>query len=302
MAAVMPRTSSPRPNFSLSRWIAGNKVLAYALGFSILLHAILLTIRFVAPEMLDIKAKDPGLEVVLVNTKSARAPAKGDYLAQNALEGGGDRDKGRASTPLPNLGITQQGDALTDAQRRLEELDAEQRRLLSSLRREPSFTEPNDQKRKPTEAATTNANDQVDSTRAMMSQAAIVESRIQEEYKRPKKHFYGASATEYSAALYVDNLRTKIERWGNLNYPDAAKGKVYGSVQMTIVLDKDGQIYEVVLDKSSGNKILDEAAMNIVKRAAPYGRFTTQMAGEYDLLSLTRTMIFSNDSVESRSN
>jgi protein TonB len=317
MAAVMngpgspgPRTpaprnpvpGAPRPSgrFSPAAWVRANKVLAIAIGVSVLAHVALLFVNFVAPELLNVKAVDPGLEVVLVNTKSSRAPNKADVLAQNALEGGGDRDKGRATTPLPNVGIEQQGDSLVDAQRRLEQLDAEQRRLLSSLRQAPSFTEPNDQKRKPTDSAQNLANDPTDSTRATMDQSAIVEARIQAEYKRPKKHFFGTSAKDYSAALYVDNFRTRVERWGTLNYPDVAKGQNYGSVQMTVVLDKDGQISELTVDKSSGNKVLDAAAMNIIRRAAPYGRFTEQMAAEEDLLVITRTMIFSNDALETR--
>ncbi len=305
MAAVMNRPGLPQPTqFSLSRWMADNVVLTLALGASIALHLVLLTIRFVAPEMLEVKARDPGLEVVLVNTRSpnAQKSPKAQFLAQSTLEGGGDRDQGRGSTPLPNVGIEQQGDALAETRRRLEELDAEQRRLLQSMRAQPSLVDPNDQKRKPSDVRNAAASDTTDSTRAMMNQAAIVEARIDAEYKRPKRHIFGSNTNEYVAALYVDNFRTKVERWGNLNYPEAAKGKVYGSVQMQIVIDRNGLIEELKIDKSSGNKVLDEAAMNIVRRAAPYGRFTDQMSREMDLLVLTRTMIFSNDAVENRSN
>jgi protein TonB len=100
--------------------------------------------------------------------------------------------------------------------------------------------------------------------------------------------------------MYYDNFRQRVERWGNMNYPEAARGKVYGAVQLTIVVDRDGQIVELAIDKSSGSKLLDEAAINIVRRAQPFGRFSDRMRAEMDLLSITRTMIFTNDTLEAR--
>lgn len=296
-AAVLP--SSPS---ALSLWIDRNRMLAYALGISVGIHALLLTIRFVAPEVFHLKAEDPGIEVVLVNTRSERKPTKAEVLAQAALEGGGDKDKGRATSPLPNVGITKQGDALQDTRRKLEQLEAEQKKLLAAVSNPKAAIEPLVDKKTPVdEQLDPTAEDLVESAKAFARQAAIIDARIEAENKRPKKHFYGTSAKDYSAAMYVDAFRGKVERWGNLNYPAEAKGKLYGQVQLTVVIDKLGQIQTLEVNKSSGNRILDMAALNIVRRAAPYGKFTSQMAAEMDLLSITRTMIFTNDALETRS-
>lgn len=296
MAAVMNR-----PMQAWHAWFAQNTVLAGALLFSISLHAVLLMIRFVAPQVFDVKAQDPGIEVVLVNTRSERKPSKAELLAQANLEGGGDKDRGRSATPLPNVGIERKGDALEEARRRLEQLDTEQRKLLSSLMRNAQTTTPPDPRKTPSlKPNDVHAQELDETTRALARQAAIVEARIQSEYKRPKTHFLGASARDFVAAMYYDNFRQRVERWGNMNYPEAARGKVYGAVQLTVVVDRDGQIVELVIDKSSGSKLLDEAATNIVRRAQPFGRFNDRMRAEMDLLSITRTMIFTNDTLEAR--
>jgi protein TonB len=298
MAAVM---NPSRPLQAWQAWYAQNTVLAGALLASLALHAVLLTIRFVAPQVFDVKAQDPGIEVVLVNTRSERRPSKAELLAQANLEGGGDKDRGRATTPLPNVGVERAGDALEEARRRLEQLDAEQRKLLSSLMRNVNTTAP-DPRKSPTLKPNDTPSMQTDETTlALARQAAIVEARIQAEYKRPKTHILGASARDFVAAMYYDSFRQRVERWGNMNYPEAARGKIYGAVQLTVVVDRDGQIVELKIDKSSGSKVLDEAAINIVRRAQPFGRFSDRMRAEMDLLSITRTMVFTNDTLEARS-
>lgn len=295
--AVAALSDTP-PGFS--RWVASNRMLAYALAVSVGAHALLLTVRFVAPQVFHLRAEDPGLEVVLLNTRSERKPSKAEVLAQVALDGGGDKEHGRATSPLPNQGASKDGETLREQRRRLEQLEAEQQKLLAAVRSRVHTVEPVVD-RKSTEARLDpDAEDLVDSARAFARQAAIVDARIEAENKRPKKHFFGTSAKDYSAAMYVDAFRTKVERWGNLNYPAEARGRLYGQVQITVVIDKEGRIYGLEINRSSGSRVLDLAALNIVRRAAPYGKFTAQMTGEMDLLSITRTMIFTNDALETR--
>ncbi|WP_085315109.1 energy transducer TonB [Derxia lacustris] len=296
----MTETLSAPRRFDLRDWYDRNRVLAVALAASFLLHGLGLTIHFVAPETFEIKAKDPGIEVVIVNSRSERAPAQADVLAQVALEGGGDHETKRAGTPLPNVGVEKPGDALNDAVRKLQQLEAEQKKLLSSLDKNGRPIAAANDAPTPAPDPKLNGADLIDSARAYARQAAIVQERIEEENRRPRKHFFGTGARDYSAALYVENFRSKVEKWGNLNYPEEARGKVYGAVQISVVIDADGSIVDIGVDKSSGHKLLDQAALNIVRRAAPYGRFTAQMKGEMDLLSITRTMMFTNDQLETR--
>ncbi|MCA3164036.1 MAG: energy transducer TonB [Burkholderiales bacterium] len=281
----------------LSAWIAANTLMALALAGSLGAHALILTINFIMPQFTAVKAQDPGLEIVLMNAKSERAPTQADVLAQVNFEGGGDKDRGRATSPLPNTGMIVEGDALAETRRRQEEFEAAQRALLSQL--QMSKLQLQQQKQiaeKPQESGL----DLADAIRQIQRQQAIIENRIEEENKRPKKHHFGTSAKDSAAALYVENFKQRFERWGNQHYPDVARG-VYGQVQITVVIDKFGQIYSLELSKSSGNKALDNAALNIVRRAGPYGRFSGDMAKQMDLLSITRTVIFSQGSLETRS-
>ena len=301
-AVVMPPPPSPASAAgSLRGWVRQNVMLSVALGVSIAVHAALLTIRFVAPETFNLKTEDPGLEVVLINTRSERAPVKADVLAQVALEGGGEHERGQASSPLPNLGVDVHGESLTETRRRLEQLEQEQRKLLAAVRKTRSTIQTTDRKTPQEAALDPAAADLDDAARAFMRQAAVIDARIEEENKRPRKHFFGTSAKDYSAAMYVDAFRHKVERWGNQHYPIEAKGKLYGQVQVTVVIDKDGRVHTIELNRSSGSKVLDAAALNIIRRAAPFGRFTSQMSAEMDLLSITRTLIFTNDAFETRS-
>ena len=118
-------------------------------------------------------------------------------------------------------------------------------------------------------------------------------ARQWDEYqKRPKKNFVGARATEYRFARYVDDWRIKVERVGNANYPADARGRVYGSLRMTVAIKSDGSVDTVEIDRPSGYQILDRAAERIVKMAGPYSPFPADIKRDTDILVITRTFIF----------
>lgn len=291
----MSAASLPPSSHSFSAWFANNTLLAVALGVSLLAHALFLTLHFVAPDWLETKLQDPGIEIVLINSKTERIPTKAEVLAQANFDGGGDKDQGRATSPLPNTGHTQDGDSLSEARKKIENFEAEQKALMSLLQEVKQRSG-----ERVSEQPDLSATDLMDSAKQIAREAAIIESRIEEENRRPKKHHFGTSARDSAAAMYVDNFRQNVERWGNDHYPEAAKGRVYGTVQITVVLDKNGQIYSLDLNRSSGHTVLDQAALNIIRRAGPYGRFSSEMTRQMDLLSITRTMIFTNDALETR--
>ena len=115
-----------------------------------------------------------------------------------------------------------------------------------------------------------------------------------DEYqKRPKRAFVGANVREYAFARYVEDWVTKVERIGNLNYPEAARRQgIYGSLKLTVSIHSNGQIEAIEIDRSSGSKILDAAATRIVELAAPYAAFPEDMRQKADILSITRTWTF----------
>lgn len=126
---------------------------------------------------------------------------------------------------------------------------------------------------------------------------ARLEARISQQWdeyqRRPKRAFVGANTKDYDFARYVEDWATKVERIGNLNYPEAARRQgIYGSLRLTVSLYSDGRVEKIDVDQSSGSKILDSAATRIVEMGAPYAHFPKDMNEKVDILSITRTWTF----------
>jgi len=127
------------------------------------------------------------------------------------------------------------------------------------------------------------------------SLSAQIRRKLQAKAERPRRKFISASTKEYKYAYYMEAWRAKVERVGNLNYPDAArKDKLSGSLILDVALNKDGSINQITVRRSSGYQILDDAALRIVKLAAPYSPFPDHIREETDILHITRTWQFLN--------
>ena len=102
-----------------------------------------------------------------------------------------------------------------------------------------------------------------------------------------------ARTREHEFAAYLDAWRRKVERVGNLNYPDdAARRGLSGDLLLEVALNPDGTVEDIALRRSSGQRILDEAAVRIVHLAAPFERFPEAIAREVDILHIQRTWVF----------
>ena len=113
------------------------------------------------------------------------------------------------------------------------------------------------------------------------------------DQKRPKRRFVGARAEEYRLARYVEDWRMKVERIGNLNYPEAARAnKLYGNLVLTVSIRSDGTIENVAVNRSSGQRVLDAAAVKIVQMAGPFAAFPPDIKRDTDVLHITRTWMF----------
>ena len=116
---------------------------------------------------------------------------------------------------------------------------------------------------------------------------------------RPRHKYVNARTQEYRYALYMDAWRAKVERIGNLNYPEEAKRRhLTGSLVLDVALKADGTVASISVLRSSGQKLLDDAAMRIIELASPFAPFTPEMRGETDILHITRTWKF-NETVVS---
>ena len=234
------------------------------------------------------------MDVVLVNAKSATRPVKADALAQANLDGGGNTDqKLRASTPFPNVPDRDPSRELKAAENRMKQLEAEANELMRSMKSNAKVTQVDSMPQGTATKSDQEARDVMEKALEIQRLEAQVRRQYQQYQERPKRQFVGARAAEYRFAVYVDKWRQKIERIGNLNYPEEAKSKkLYGSLQLTVAIKADGEVESVEINRSSGHKVLDQAAVRIVRLAAPFERFPDNIRADTDILHITRTWTF----------
>lgn len=254
------------------------------------MHGALLAIRFAPPDAFQFKPMDAGLEVILVNAKHDRKPLKAEALAQANLDGGGNAEAGRSKSPLPDMRRSEDGENVKAIQRRIAELE-EQQRMLAQTSRKSTFSSPSmKEQTRPKEAQPkAQGTDASDSAQEILRREAEIAKRIEDENKRPKKTFISPSTREVGYAMYYDSVRQKIEKTGTLNFPQKDGKPLYGKLTMSIAIYQDGSIYAadrdggITIDRTSGNQALDEAAKRIVRRSAPFGAFAKNMrSGDKD--------------------
>ena len=267
--------------------------LQIALGASLIVHAALLTVRIVDPEGFNRVFQDTPLEVVLVNARSMDKPDRAQAIAQASLAGGGEAEKGRATSPLPPSALMQFGDAAQDEQRRqIEEMQEQMMLILAQKKRELSAMPPADPrlaKSNPQVAA------QEERRRHLMKQLAEIEKRIHEENARPKKRFISPATREEVYAVYYDTLRRRIEERGTTNFPQAAGRKLYGELTMAVTVNHDGRVLDTEVVETSGNVTLDRRAVTIARAAGPFGRFNDAMRRKADQIEVVSRFKFTRD-------
>jgi protein TonB len=266
-----------------------------ALAASIILHGALLAVRFGMPDASKLRSLPQTLDVILVNSKSPTRPTAPDALAQANLDAGGNTDENRrAKTPLPVTREVERGDDTKRARKRVEDLEAKQRQLMTKLAQAKTAVPVEEAKPTPSREppAPVSGADLMTSALALARMEAQIARQIDEYNKRPRKQFVGARAAESRFAMYVEDWRQKVERIGNLNYPEGARGRIYGSLRVTVSIKPDGSIDDIQVDRPSDHKVLNEAALKIVRLAAPYAPFPPEIKRDTDILVITRTWTF----------
>ena len=266
--------------------------LQIALGVSIAVHAVLLTVRFVDPERFNRVFQDSPLEVILVNAKSNEKPDKAKAIAQASLAGGGQLEKGRATSPLPPSALMALGDASEDAQRKVESLQEQQSQLLAQIRKALASLPPPDLQ---TQANNPARAEREEKRRQLIMLLAEIEKRINEENARPKKRYISPATREEVYAVYYDELRHKIEEKGTVNCPEQAGKKLYGELTMVVTVNFDGRILNTEVVQTSGNLTLDRRAQSIVRGTGPFGRFTEAMRRNADQIVVVSRFKFTRD-------
>lgn len=261
-----------------------------ALLLSLFLHMILLGLHFTTKHN-NTPYKAP-LEVILVNAQSKKAPEKAQALAQVALDGGGQADKGRATT-LPSEADDEVSQReLKSSKQRLEALEAMQRQLSGQSIQAQQHTD------KALHQDDRQGNDERQQRALEIKRLqAQISDNIKTYNERPRKHFFSPRTSPYAFAMYEEAWRHQVEQLGNANYPEELKGKIYGKLRLTAYIRADGSLEDVEIDRSSGSAVLDRAAVRILRLSAPFSVFSSEMRQQIDVLAITRTWVFSRDKV-----
>lgn len=268
--------------------------LAATIVFAVLTHLIvILGVTFVHEDRPEPRVTT--LDVVLVPRSSDTPPDQADFLAQaNQDSGGNDDERVRPETPPPPPTAGALATMVADASAQGQPAGSSRtprdaRRTSASLAAGAS-----DSAAAPAPGA--DAAPTESRSLEMAALSAEIERKLRTWAERPRRKWISARTREDRFAAYMVEWRRKVERVGNLNYPDqAARRGLSGNLLLEVALNPDGTVADIALRRSSGEPILDDAAVRIVKLAAPFAPFPPGIAEDVDILHIERTWFFHSD-------
>ncbi len=266
---------------------------------SVMIHvAIIYGIGLALPDRPRPEKNSQALEVVLVNAKSQKKLVIADAQAQHNLDGGGNTDeKRRAQSPLPVMPEQKPDAEVKLALRRVEQLERQARQVVTQAKSPTPVESAPPSKAAPAAEAESKAELSASDIMQRSMELARLEAKISRDWdayqQRPRRRFIGSRTQEYRFARYVEDWRQKIERVGDLNYPQGARDqRLHGRLVVTVAIRADGTVEAIDINTPSGHKVLDDAARHIVRLAAPFGAFPPDIAKDVDILHITRTWTF----------
>lgn len=274
--------------------------LGLTLFFAVVVHALVILGVTFSREINKEPASTPTLEIILAHNPSKTKVENPDFLAQAHQEGGGTsetRHRPMAPPPAPASGA--QGNApVSQSPASVKAAPAPVPEQVTTQRSPEQRPIPADET-SPAPQVPSAAVELVMRSREIARLEAELSDSIQTYARRPKHRFISARTAEYRDAAYLAAWQAKIETVGNLNYPEEARRRnLHGQLLLDVALNPDGSINDIKLIRSSGQKVLDDAAMRIVKLAEPFGAFPEGMRKDTDVLHITRTWQFLSNRLE----
>jgi len=291
--------------------------LNFTILFSILLHlTILLGVGFSVSSPPKNSAP-ANLDITLVKQKTELEPEDADYLAQANNEGGGETDE-KSPTPTPIKPLIKPNNRDVSKTKQIQAPKArvqptptktveKPKKLITQQQAERKVASSEEivKKTQKQRQATPQLKPILSASELMAKARNDISLREQQldlaaksVSKRPKKRVLSSRTKEFSAAAYHEAWRKKVERIGTMNYPQEAKQKgINGSLILAVDINPDGSVSPdgITLIRSSGHKLLDDAAIKIVRLASPYAPIPENVLKNYDLVTITRTWKFETD-------
>lgn len=270
--------------------------LGLTLFFAVVLHAIIILGVTFAPDEDNNEEVPPSLDITLVHQKSSEEIEDAELLAQANLAGGGNAEEtSRQASPastaanIPDPGsATASSIAATPPPQ-----EAKQSQIVMTQEKASHQTVITEMTPEVKQQQQITAAELMARSKEIAALSAEI-NRTMESYAGREKHrFISARTREFRDAAYLDAWRSKIERIGNINYPEAArKRNLSGSLILDVALRQNGTVQEITVRRSSGHKVLDDAAKRIVRLASPFAPFPEEMKKDTDILHITRTWQF----------
>jgi periplasmic protein TonB len=275
--------------------LSNNDSLLIALFVAVIIHIVLiLGMSFTTPQPEKI---NKSIDITLVNTRVKNAPKKADFLAPENQLGVGEKKTKKPEPPPQKL-----SDQENTQVKQIKKIASEESKPKEVQK---TVTQQKNEKKVVTASknAVVNQHEKHPQLTAESLQQQIAQLGAEIRQSQPSadqakiKFVDSVSAHKYVAAQYMKDWERKVERTGNLNYPEAATKKNFsGTLTMDVGINFDGSIYSIRISRSSGNPALDEAAKNIVRMSAPFAPLPLELHKELDVLVITRVWKFSDES------
>lgn len=282
MAALIPPT----------RVGSGDRLSMTILLTAIFHGVIILGITFTSDD--DKSDTAPTLDVIIVQSQKSKEPVKADYLAQISQDGGGNSDKKLRATDMFSAPTLSETPGIAPEQSVASVNKIQQINKNKLLTQKNSSYSVNTEIDISKEEQPTPPSEQTPDFKAEIARlAAELDKTTQEFANKPREKFINSRTREHVAATYMRKWIDKVERIGNLNYPDAAiRSKLSGTLIMDVVINDKGELIKYTLKRSSGHKVLDDAARRIVGLASPFSKFPDKLKQEADVIHITRSWVF----------
>ena len=262
---------------------------------------VILGVTFSVSQPADSKTS-PALDIILVQTKSPDENEKADYLAQVTQKGGGhaeNKARPRELFSAATLSNKSGFEKHSSVQQQHKLKQNEQLALLTRSEAEYTIASENN----PSKAEDDNRLEQTNISQNTQAAklAAEISNTIEQQASIERTKYLNSSTKAFTPAKYMRQWIDRVERVGNLNYPDQARRqKLSGTLILDVVINADGELVKTDLRQSSGHQILDDAAKRIVKLAAPYAAFPKKLRAEADVIHITRSWEFLNSGLRTR--